>query len=400
MAYAPEPTGTGPYSAELAQQLSLSGHAIRVVTAFPFYPAWRSEVPPGTFLYRSENRDGIDVTRCRVYVPRKPRLGRRLAHELSWLLSAAPQLPRLAAWADVWVAVTPSFGSAILGAVLSRALGARVHLHVQDIVPDVAVESGQLGSGVTLRLARRVARWTYRSFSSVSVLSEAMGARLSVYRDARAATALVAPNWVRRGGNPAGRLPDALSGRPYALYAGSFGRKQDLALLTQAAALLSARSGPTIAVLGEGPGREAVEGVRDGLVWLGLLDDASYRAVLEHAIAGIVALAPGVGDSVVPSKLAGYLGAGRPVVVAADVNSEAARVVDRAKCGFRIPPGRADMLADRLCSLTGNTSTWHAFSAAAREFASAEWDKETIVRRVETALFALARNGTNGGPNS
>jgi hypothetical protein len=67
-------------------------------------------------------------------------------------------LPKLALWADVWLIVTPSFGSALLGALLVRCLNARVHLHVQDVVPDVAVESGQLGSGMGLRIAGQLAR--------------------------------------------------------------------------------------------------------------------------------------------------------------------------------------------------------------------------------------------------
>src|SRR6266566_6810488 len=98
--YAPEPAGIGPYSAELAEALAARGHAVRVVASFPFYPEWRSRVPPGTLLYRTDRSDGVRVTRCRVYVPRNPRPARRLTHELTWMLAAAPVLPRLAVWAD------------------------------------------------------------------------------------------------------------------------------------------------------------------------------------------------------------------------------------------------------------------------------------------------------------
>ena len=345
-------------------------------------------IPPGTLLYRTERHDGVRVTRCRVYVPRNPRPARRLAHEVSWIVAAAPVLPRLALWADVWLVVTPSFGSAVLGAVLARALNARVHLHVQDVVPDVAMESGQLGSGLGVRLAGRVARWTYRSFRSVSVLSESMAMRLRRYTGGALKAELIAPNWVRRGSAIGARLPESLTGRPYALYAGSFGRKQDLALLTDAARLLSARDGPVIAVLGDGPGRDVLERAGNGIVWLGLVDEGTYRTVLEHALAGIVALAAGVGDSVVPSKLAAYLGAGRPVVVAADAESEASRVVARAGCGVRLPPGRADLLADSLCLLAGDQATWQAFATAGFTYAKAHWEKEMIVGRIEAALLA------------
>jgi colanic acid biosynthesis glycosyl transferase WcaI len=307
------------------------------------------------------------------------------------MLTAIGPVSRLVAWADVWIVVSPSFGSAVLGALLARVFHARVHLHVQDVVPDIAVESGQLSSGLLVRLVRGVARWTYRSFQSVSVLSESMATRLRQHTGDTAQTQLIVPNWVRRAHVNGIRLPDQLAGRPYALYAGSFGRKQDLALLTEAASLLSERKGPVIAVLGDGPGRDVLERAGDGIVWLGLVDEPTYRTVLEHALAGIVALAPGVGDSVVPSKLAAYLGAGRPVVVAADADSEAARVVARGACGVRIAPGRADLLADSLLLLARDQATWQAFATAGVAYAKAHWKKETIVGRIETALLKTGR---------
>jgi glycosyltransferase involved in cell wall biosynthesis len=131
-----------------------------------------------------------------------------------------------------------------------------------------------------------------------------------------------------------------------------------------------------------------LERAGDRIVWLGLVDEATYRTVLEHALAGIVALAPGVGDSVVPSKLAAYLGAGRPVVVVADAESEAARVVVQAACGVRIAPGRADLLADALCLLARDRATWQAFATAGFTYAQTHWEKEMIVGRIEAALLA------------
>jgi colanic acid biosynthesis glycosyl transferase WcaI len=387
--YSPEPTGIGPYSAELAEALAARGHELWVVATFPHYPRWRLDVPRGTLFSRTEECGGVRVTRCRVYVPRVPSLVLRMMHDVSWMAAAALLVPRLAAWADVWLVVTPSFGSALLGAVLARAFGIRVHLHVQDVVPDVALESGQMRSGLASRIAGSVAQWTYRSYCSVSVLSESMAARVRRYSGNTPQIIAIAPNWVRVGLASEAQIPRQLVGRSYALYAGSFGRKQDLALLTEAARLLSERQGPMIAVLGDGPGRGAFDLPGDRLVRLGLVDDATYQAVLQHSLAGIVALAPGVGDSVVPSKLAAYLGAGRPVVVAADADSEASRVVSSGGCGLRIPPGRADLLADALCLLATDRVKWQNFATSGRAYASAHWDKKVIVERIEAAVLAL-----------
>jgi colanic acid biosynthesis glycosyl transferase WcaI len=305
------------------------------------------------------------------------------------MFAALGPVARLVTWADVWLVVSPSFGSAVLGALLARVFRARVHLHVQDVVPDIAMESGQLGSGLGLRLARRVARWTYRSFRSFSVLSESMAGRVRAHTGGAAARQLIAPNWVRRASGNAAQLPERLSGRAYALYAGSFGRKQDLALLTEAARLLAARQGPAIVVLGDGPGRDVLERAETGIVWLGLVDDATYRSVLENALAGIVAMAPGVGDSVVPSKLASYLAAGRPVVVAASVTSEAARLVRRVHCGTVMPPGRPDLLADALCRLAGDPKERTEQGSRGRTYAAEHWDRDRIVSRLEAALRDL-----------
>lgn len=39
--YAPELTGVGKYTAEMAVLLASRGHEVRVVCAPPYYPAWR-----------------------------------------------------------------------------------------------------------------------------------------------------------------------------------------------------------------------------------------------------------------------------------------------------------------------------------------------------------------------
>lgn len=388
--YAPEVTGIGPYSAELAQGLADRGHDVRVTTAFTFYPEWTSRIPRGTWLHRTEALHGVRVTRCRIYLPQAAGLWRRLVHELSWAASAFPVAVRNLRWAEAWLVVTPAFGSALVGAALARFGRARVHLHVQDLVPDVALESGHVRSRVVSWGASAMARWVYRSFRSASVLSESMAAGLRRYIGSGRGEVLVAPNWPRapRGSN--GSLPEPLRGRSYAVYAGSSGRKQDLTILAQAAETLGTRAGPIIAVLGGGPGHAALRADANRLVWLGLVNEATYSSVVANAVAGIVALVPGVGNSVVPSKLTNYLAAGRPVIVAADPSSEAARVVEEAGCGVVVPAGRPDLLADALWHLARNPAESAALGARGRAYATAHWDKERTVDLLERALRGIS----------
>ena len=45
--FAPEPTGIGKYSGEMAWWLAEHGHEVRVVCAPPYYPAWQVDKKGG-----------------------------------------------------------------------------------------------------------------------------------------------------------------------------------------------------------------------------------------------------------------------------------------------------------------------------------------------------------------
>jgi len=104
-------------------------------------------------------------------------------------------------------------------------------------------------------------------------------------------------------------------GAPYGLYAGSFGRKQDLALLIELPSLLSGAQGPPRSSFwGTVQERDVLKEAGSEIVWLDWWDEAVYAAVLGHALAGIVALAPGVGGlgravqaRIVPRRRGGLL---------------------------------------------------------------------------------------------
>ena len=70
--HAPEPTGIGKFTGEMAAWLASRGHEVRVVTAPPYYPAWR--VGPGYSAWRWQREEIEDprVYRCPLYVPAQP----------------------------------------------------------------------------------------------------------------------------------------------------------------------------------------------------------------------------------------------------------------------------------------------------------------------------------------
>jgi hypothetical protein len=127
--------------------------------------------------------------------------------------------------------------------VLSRWTQTPLHLHVQDVVPDIAVESGQLRSPLARRAAIRLARWTYGSYRSISVLGAGMRRRLGAYVRFGTDVSII-PNWVRAGRAGATSRSPRVPFEKYAVYAGSLGEKQGVECLSVIEALSSWGTGP------------------------------------------------------------------------------------------------------------------------------------------------------------
>ena len=93
--YAPELTGIGKYSAEMAEWLAARGHSVSVVTAPPYYPQWRVHDGYRAGRYARE-RAGVSVRRAVVGAGAAGGV-KRLLHLASFALSSLPSLLRAAA---------------------------------------------------------------------------------------------------------------------------------------------------------------------------------------------------------------------------------------------------------------------------------------------------------------
>ena len=69
--YAPEVTGIAPFNAALCEYLSLQGHQVEMVTAFAYYPEWKTRPSDRGRLFRTDVLNGVSIHRCWLYVPGK-----------------------------------------------------------------------------------------------------------------------------------------------------------------------------------------------------------------------------------------------------------------------------------------------------------------------------------------
>jgi len=91
----------------------------------------------------------------------------------------------------------------------------------------------------------------------------------------------------------------------------------------------------------------------------------------------------------VPSRLYGILAAGRPVIVAADPDSETARLVDEVQCGVVLPPDRPDLLAAAIRDAHDGRLDLEAMGRRGREYVEREADRSVALARYRSLIDRL-----------
>ncbi|WP_375314031.1 glycosyltransferase WbuB [Bradyrhizobium sp. A5] len=397
--YAPDLIGVAKYTTEFCESLADWGHEVRVVTAPPYYPDWNVPAAYRSVWYRREFVNDVDVIRAPIYVPGRPSGAKRLLHHASFLLSAAAPMLSSALWwrPDIVFVVAPSLLSAPMAALAARISGASSWVHVQDLEVDAAFEVGLLRSGVTRRLMATVERWILRAFHRVSTISPQMMGRLEHKGIVRARlrefrnwidTSLVVP------GDNQTQLRSELKLAPsdiVALYSGAMSNKQGLELIIEAAAALK-DSHPAVkfVLCGNGPVKPALMQMADGLHNVRFLDLQPLDRVSELLSTADIQLLPQkaeISDLVLPSKLAGMLASGRPLIAMAEPGTGLASEVDGA--GLVIAPGDASALAAAIVTLAKDAPLRASLGAVARARAEQKWDRISIIRSLEREFMAL-----------
>jgi colanic acid biosynthesis glycosyl transferase WcaI len=404
----PELTGIGKYSGEMADWLAAQGHKVRVVTAPPYYPAWRVDYPYSSWFYQREiaSLGWYAVCRCPLWVPRKVTGAKRLLHLASFAVTSLPVLLGHIFWRPdvVWV-VAPSLMCAPAAWLAARLSGAKACVHIQDYEVDAAFDLGLLKNPHLRLLALVVERFVLRRFDSVSTISRRMLA-LARAKGVAGDKALLFPNWVSlsafTGQGGLCRSPENARGgyraelsipedAVVALYAGNMGTKQGLEILPEVAALLAqARKDVFFIFCGQGVGRERFEALCAGLPNVRLLPLQPAERLSELLATADIHLLPqraDAADLVMPSKLTGMLASARPVVATAHPGTEVAEVV--TQCGLVVPPEDALALAEAIVRLADDAELRKAFGQAGRQYAEQNLDRDVVLRRYEAELLRL-----------
>jgi colanic acid biosynthesis glycosyl transferase WcaI len=397
--FAPDLIGIAKYTTEMCAALAARGHAIHVITAPPYYPNWAVPAPYNATRYRTETIENIAVTRCPLYVPRTPTGTRRFIHHASFAASSAVATFYYARRLrpDVIFAVAPSLLSAPAAYLAARLYGAVSWLHIQDFEIDAAFELGILSGHTARRLALAGERRLLGAFDCVSSISPKMIAHLREkgVDDERVFelrnwvdTTLIEPSDRRTCFRSALGIDAA---KIVALYSGNMSTKQGLEHLAQAARWLAANCPEVVLILcGSGPMRPRLAAQTAGLPNVHFLDlqpNAKFPELLATADIHLLPQRPEAADLVLPSKLAGMLASGRPIVAMTEAGSGLAAEIYGV--GVAVSAGSGDALARAVARLAEDADMRDKYGQEGRRVALERWDMGAIIAALERRLEIL-----------
>ena len=391
--YPPDTSATAKMAAQVAEALA-QRHRVTVVAGRPSYDP-DARYPYALLRRDTRNRVAVECVGSTAF-PRH-QMPRRVANYLSYLALAVPRA--LALRPDIILAMTDPPVAGIAGAFIARLAGRPFVYNIRDLYPDMAVGGDIVRSGEWVARWESLHRRALKQAARVIVLGDDMrerilakgvaAERVVVVRDGTTPSSAPAtsPATTSVGspavspGSGAASMPDRgdpvvqeiRHGLPFVvLHAGNLGFYGAWDTLLGAAKILS-NENTGFVFIGDGANRAALESAaRD----LPNVKFAPFRPVAQIAhvmMAGdvhIVTVKRGLEGVVVPSKLYSILAAGRPILVVAPAECDAARIVVESGCGVAADPDDPAAVAAAIRELRAQPARLGEMGRRARETAA------------------------------
>jgi colanic acid biosynthesis glycosyl transferase WcaI len=287
-----------------------------------------------------------------------------------------------------------------IGVVVGERFGAPVLVISQDVFPEIATELGRLRNPAVVGVLRVLVGAYLRRADRIVAIGETMRRRLEE-KGASPDRLRVIPNWVDtkeitpQPRDNAWAQAWGLASDFVVMHSGNVGHAQDLDSLVRAATFLRDLDDLRIVIAGFGARHAEIIELSRRLEVQEQVRFLNYQArdrlpfSLSSADVHVVGLAKGLAGYVVPSRLYGILSAGRPVIAAADEDSETARLVAEVGCGVVIEPGRPELLARTIRAAYEGAYDLEAMGALGREYVEREADRSVAMERYRSLVAEL-----------
>lgn len=342
-------------SNDLSFELSKRGHDVTVLTGIPNYPAGKIFEGYGYFKNLKQNINGVKVIRS-LLLPRGNGGGIRLfLNYYSFAFFASLKAIGLNKDFDALIVHEPSPITQFYPALLLHKLNKTpVYFWVMDLWPESLEIAGGVKNKFVLNYFKNLVIKFYKNSEKILITSK--GFRKSILEKGNFADKIeYFPNWAEdtiAEGNTNYKIPQLYEGFKV-MFAGNVGEAQDMDSILAAAKILKDNKNIKLIIVGDGRKLPYVEeyiqknDLQETVQCVGRFPVEAMATFFSKADVMLVSLKDDpIFNLTVPAKVQAYMSASKPIL--AMLNGEGAEIVEEAKCGFAVPAGNAEKLAEAI----------------------------------------------------
>lgn len=389
---------------ELSESLKEMGHSVTVVAE---HPAEDSPVDGSHEYYSTQvsgrDSNGINVRRVSPlsFMSNIP-CGKPVRFLLSCLLFTIKGL--FTRSPDVILIYSPPLYMGIAGYILSKAKRSRFVFNMQDIHPKVLFDSGAIRNPLVKRILSWMENICYRKAHSFIVYSSGNRDYL-VQRGVGRTKVFVIPNWVDATARALPYHGDAfrhdkrIANKFVVSYAGTMQEAQGLEIIVKTADALKEYKDILFLLAGEGSSKRGLESFAKekrlhNVLLRPVMPKDLYIKFLYESDVCLVTLSREIPLQTVPGKLADIMACGRPIIAAVNLQGDAAKILEKAGCGFCVEPGDVNAFSEAVLSLHRDEGLRKEMGEKAKLFAEQYFSRAACTRQYEEVLFS-ATKGTS-----
>ena len=368
-------------------------HRVTLLTT----PAWKGQRLTQEFPWVPA---GVEIREAKVPYDNKMGPARRawsFAHYAAWAVREGLRIDK----PDIIWGISTPLTAAWAAAQVARWRKVPWVFEVQDLWPSFPIAMGAVPTALARQQLYQLEKRLYRSAGHILPLSPDMAHYINGLDipPARVTTVLNGTDLdLAARATPAAvaqlRQASGLAGKRVVLYAGTFGRANDIPTLVAAAEIMAATEADTVWLfLGHGfyepliaaaaarwPGRIQLVGAQ------ARHEVFSWFAMAAVSVASFLSLP--VLDSNSPAKLYDSLAVGTPVIVTNQGWTKA--LVEQHGCGWYVPAGEPHALAAQLLELLAQPEALAAAGGRGRQLASAAFNRQQLAQQVQRILEVAA----------
>ncbi|WP_075665767.1 glycosyltransferase family 4 protein [Thermosipho sp. 1063] len=357
----------------LAQELANRGNELFVLTGIPRYNVSVSvynSYKKNKKAYLENITNNFHVIRCELpYVNRKHLLRRGIEHfEIAYKLFFYGKKLLKNKQIDVSLVYSPPLTLYWTAEKIRNLTGAPYILNVQDLFPQAAIDLGALKSKLLIKFFKSLEKKAYLSADLITVHSE----QNAIFVKEMIKTlnkvgqkVIIFENWINENEIIPGNKENifskklGLSDKFVISFAGTLGYSQDIKVILEAAKLTKEYKDIIYLIVGDGVKKEETLRLQkkynlNNVILHDAVPKEEYPMILHSSDVSLATLIEEVKTPVVPSKILSIMSSGTPVVAAMNLDGDAPKLINKAKCGFVVPAGDYKALAEKILELYKN----------------------------------------------